>query len=312
MTRRLPIGPTLTADDRSALGLDSAITRRDFIGATLVGSGALLLGAPGLSTAQERTADWNGNPGIGDYARSNGNVASVVDAAHGVRDGRYEAAIPGAPVVDEPYDLIIVGGGFAGLIAAYDFRKARPNGRCLVIENHPVFGGEAKHNQMEVDGVTLTGPQGSNDAIVPRADNAYSHVAELWDEIGMPRTYDFVAPAGAVASLKFARDNYDPMYWNEESASLGYYFDTPFASKRAWVVDPWKDDLRRAPIPAETRRSWVAWKKHTPALMRGDEAATDRWLDSMSYGDLIVRELGLSREVFRLSDPLVALSLIHI
>jgi hypothetical protein len=39
---------------------------------------------------------------------------------------------------------------------------------------------------------------------------------------------------------------------------------------------------------------------------RGDEASTNRWLDSMSYGDLIVKEMGLSSEVFRLSDPLVA------
>src|SRR5580704_826276 len=122
----------------------------------------------------------------------------------------------------------------------------------------------------------------------------------------MPRSYDFVAPAGTAASLKFARDHYNPMYWNEDVSSLGYYFDKPFASKRAWVVDPWSDDLRRAPISPETRRSWLQWKKHTPVLTHGDEAATNRWLDSMSYGDLIVRELGLSKDVFRLSDPLVA------
>ena len=72
------------------------------------------------------------------------------------------------------------------------------------------------------------------------------------------------------------------------------------------MVDPWSDDLARAPIPAEVRRDWLAWKKHAPVLTHGDEASTDRWLDSMSYGDLIVRELGLSRQVFRLSDPLVA------
>jgi spermidine dehydrogenase len=292
--------------DRRSLGLNTPITRRDFIGATLVGSGAMLLGAPPPVRAQSLTAQWNGYAGVGDYARSNGNIASVVNAAHGVRDGIYEARIATAPVVDELYDLIIVGGGFAGLIAAYEFRKAHPTGRCLVLENHPVFGGEAKQNQILVDGVMLTGPQGSNDAVVPRADNSYAHVVGLWDEIGMPRSYDYIDPTGAAASLKFARDNYDPMYWNEDAASLGYFFDRPFAAKQAWVIDPWSDDLRRAPISPDVRRNWVQWKKHSPVLTHGDEASTDRWLDSMSYGDLIVRELGLSKDVFRLSDPLVA------
>ena len=293
-------------DDARSLGLHSAITRRDFIGATLVGSGALLLGAAPPAEAQGLTSAWNGYAGVGDYARSNGNVASVVNAAHALRDGLYEAGIESAPLVDDVYDLVIVGGGFAGLIAAYEFRKQRPNGRCLVIDNHPVFGGEAKQNQMVVDGVMLTGPQGSNGAIVPSADNSYAHVSGLWDEIGMPRTFQWVDPTGSAAKLKFARDHYEPMYWNEDASSLGYFFDRPFASRAGWVVDPWSDDLRRAPLSLEARRSWVQWKKHTPILTRGDEDATNRWLDTMSYGDLIVRELGLSKDVFRLSDPLLA------
>ncbi len=63
---------------------------------------------------------------------------------------------------------------------------------------------------MVVDGITLTGPQGSNDAIVPRADNNYAHVAGLWDELGMPRSYEFLNATGAAAAVKFARDNYNP------------------------------------------------------------------------------------------------------
>lgn len=301
--------PHRTLSQRSAarsLGLDRNITRRDFVGATLIGTGAILLGAPAPAFAQGLSSSWNGYAGIGDYSRSNGNIASVVNAAHGIRDGIYEAKIESATQLDEIYDLIIVGGGFAGIIAAYEFNKARPNARCLVLDNHPVFGGEAKQNQMLVDGVLLTGPQGSNDAVVPGADNNYAHVAGLWDEIGMPRSYDFVAPSGTASSLKFARDHYDPMYWNEDASTLGYYFDKPFASKRAWVIDPWSDDLRRAPISAAARHSWLQWKRHTPIQTHGDEAATNRWLDSMTYGDLIVRELGLSKDVFRLADPLVA------
>lgn len=287
------------------LGLDTPITRRDFVGAALIGSGAMLLGAPPPSRAQGLTAQWNGYAGIGDYARANGNVASVVNAAHGVRDGIYESRLSSAEKVDEPYDLIIVGGGFAGIIAAYEFHKAHPHGRCLVLDNQPVFGGEAKQNQMRIDGVMLTGPQGSNGAVVPRPDNTYAHVVGLWDEIGLPRSFDWVEPTGAAASLRFARDHYDPMYWNEDQTSLGYFFNRPFASKKAWVVDPWLDDLRRAPLSPDVRRNWLEWK-HAPVLAHGDEGATDRWLDSMSYGDLIVRELGLSKDVFRLSDPLVA------
>src|SRR3569832_1323150 len=133
------------------------ITRRDFIGATLIGSGAMLLGTPPPGNAQGLTSDWNGYAGIGDYARSNNNVASVVNAAHGVRDGIYEKNIASAIPVDEPYDLVIVGGGFSGIIAAYEFHKAQPNNRCLVLDNHPVFGGEAKQNQMLVDGVVFLG-----------------------------------------------------------------------------------------------------------------------------------------------------------
>ena len=76
----------MSEKDRS-LGMDAPITRRDFLGATLIGSGAMLLGTPPPANAQGLTSDWNGYAGIGDYARSNGNVASVVNAAHGVRDG---------------------------------------------------------------------------------------------------------------------------------------------------------------------------------------------------------------------------------
>lgn len=94
--------------DARLLGLHVPITRWDFNGATLIGSGAVLLGATTPADALGLASEWNGYAGVGDYARSNGNVAAVVNAAHGVRDGLYEARHAAAPLVDESYDLIIV------------------------------------------------------------------------------------------------------------------------------------------------------------------------------------------------------------
>ncbi len=60
--------------------------------------------------------------------------------------------------------MVIIGGGFSGIGAAYEFYKKYGNTKkCLILENHPVFGGEAKQNEFDVDGYKLYGPQGSND-----------------------------------------------------------------------------------------------------------------------------------------------------
>ncbi len=77
--------------------MDSSITRRDFLGSTLLGAGAALL--DGLTPAQLLGAtgedDWTGYGGIGDYRHSNGNTLGVLQAGHRVRDGR---TVPFRPI----------------------------------------------------------------------------------------------------------------------------------------------------------------------------------------------------------------------
>src|ERR1700704_3735911 len=84
--------PNAAGDEK--LGASTEITRRDFVGSALLGSGSVLLGMASpaaLRTAAAQTtqlsmtglgADWTGPGGIGDYARSKGNTAEVVNAAH--------------------------------------------------------------------------------------------------------------------------------------------------------------------------------------------------------------------------------------
>ena len=97
-----------------------------------------------------------GYGGVGDYATSNGNVAAVREAAHLIRDGLTQAMMPEVGDTGEEYDMVIIGGGFSGIGAAYQFHKKHGTAKkCLILENHPVFGGEAKQNEFEVHGYKL-------------------------------------------------------------------------------------------------------------------------------------------------------------
>ena len=62
----------------------------------------------------------------------------------------------------EIFDCVVVGGGISGLAAALIFQRHAGSGKtCLVLDNHPIFGGEAKRNEFFVDGHRLIAHQGS-------------------------------------------------------------------------------------------------------------------------------------------------------
>ena len=129
-------------------GSATEITRRDFVGNTLLGSGAALLTAGSPLSVMAMGKDgrpefklgnsmplplnqldkgWTGYGGEGDYASANGNTHAVVNAAHTFRNGDFEERVAGATDSGEEYDLVVVGAGFAGCTAAYTFLKAKPD-----------------------------------------------------------------------------------------------------------------------------------------------------------------------------------------
>jgi spermidine dehydrogenase len=135
-------------------------TRRDFLNGTLLASGAALVSAvcPFQLMAAE---DWNGESGIGDYAGANGNTYQVMADGHVIRDHSFDRTKPAIEETGESYDCVIVGGGISGLAAALFYKRAAGARRsCLVLENHPIFGGEAKRNEFNVDGQRLIASQG--------------------------------------------------------------------------------------------------------------------------------------------------------
>ena len=328
------------------LGLDRSITRRDFLyglpalagllAACRVERPAADTGAPTRATAgpppgaADLGPDWYGPGGVGDYALSHGNTPDVLKAAHGLRDGRFDALVAGAADTGETYDLVIVGGGFAGLAAAHHFRRLDGAGRCLILDNHPIFGGEAKRNEFLVDGHRLVGPQGSNDfAVSPETGGPEDYFTAL----GLPRAYEYLEPEGAAAGMRLPLDNYAFLHWKAEAFDVGYRFgdsgdgDTtmvfgspPMASGllrnggRGWGRDPWSAASIAArwsePLGGAVARWLDTSAEETAAFRRGradrPEGEIGPWLDAMTVKQYYEQALGLPPDITAYVDPILA------
>jgi spermidine dehydrogenase len=287
------------------LGLDVPITRRDFLNATLLASGAALLDAKAPLLAQTPTGTnpaWEGPGGVGDYARSHGNMWATVSAAHDLRDGKFgDAARKRATDTGERYDLIVVGGGISGLGAAAFFQKLK-GGRTLVLDNHPMAGGEAKRNEFDVDGVRLIGPQGSND-FGTRLPPGW--VGEYWKDLGLPYgndAFEHQAWGPGVTPLEISRENYYFQLWGDVFASHGFFFREPNGSLRL-VKDAFGAGFNETPWSERLRADFVRWRS-SPRVYEGNDLP--RWLDAMTYEELLVRHLGLDPAVARYADPILA------
>jgi spermidine dehydrogenase len=284
-----------------ALGMESGITRRDFLNGTLLGSGALLLNSASpvrllAATAATRSDDdWTGYGGVGDYANSNGNTAAVLEAGHQIRDGVFEN-LP-ADVIDtgESYDCAIVGGGISGLAAALIFQRKAGDGKtCLVLDNHPIFGGEAKRNEFLVDGHRLIGHQGSALFWPPYP---HSFMARFYESIGLKtQRLEYQKWAGPAPEIALERTPYIG------SAPYGLYFGAKFGQAQGvWVTDPWGKKLEGAPISAKVREELLRHQSPDAPPQkpqyRGD--AISRRLDTMTLEDHLMESYGISRETVR-------------
>jgi spermidine dehydrogenase len=291
--------------------MDRDITRRDFLGATLLGTGAMLLNMPAPIRGRLReqqdgmiVPDWGSYGGVGDYANSYGNTETVLRAAHAVRTGAYRVLSDDVVDTGETYDLVIVGGGFSGLGAAYEFkRQAAPGQTCLVLDNHPIFGGEAKRNEFVVDGMRLIGPQGSNGTVAPRSRVDVIH--EFHADLGIPMSFQFQDwDAERFKPLEFARENYGFMLWGDASENNGYFFDETHGTKPAWTRDIWRNGMDGTPWSEDQRRDLLAWRRNTERPHTGSDF--ERWLDSMTLQQYVEDVLGHGPHVSEFLHPIVA------
>jgi spermidine dehydrogenase len=276
------------------------ITRRDFVNGVLVGSGASLLNP--VSFAAGATDTFTGYGGVGDYAKCNGNTWKVVESAHRIRDGRYTAAALATAKDHGEFDVVIVGGGIAGLSAAHYFAKATSNQQhALILENHPVLGGEARQNEFEIDGQRLLGPQGSNDYLVPIKGDGSTGDA-FFEEFSIPRQYDWQPWDASLKPIRFVKDN--ASNWDgfqEQQFDVGYYFRTGPKGDPVWLRNIWQNKLTETPWDAAARRDLLRWRAATDPI----DEAKKRHLDSMSYKTYLEKVCGYDPAVTEFVEPFV-------
>ncbi len=280
-----------------------SITRRDFLNGALLGAGALLLELPApLRLFAQSQSDYDFS-GIGDYVLSNGNTDTVIKAFMAIEKGDYTSLIQDAINAGETYDLVIVGGGLSGLGAAYEFNKSSSKkAKCLILENHPIFGGAAKRNEFMVQGERLIGPQASNAFGV--IDRPGIPGYDIYSELGIPTEFEYAEFPSQLKPLDFDTTNFGYRLWFD-SKSIGHYYpsqeqDTP----GRWAAGFWENRLAGTPYSEKVRNDFLRWRNITDRQYDGDDYG--RWLDSMTYKHYLEKILKLDPELTRYADPVLA------
>lgn len=143
------------------------ISRRDFLNGVLIASGGLAVSesAPLRALAKEFRGIQGscGDDLVADDPRlaRGGNRPSTFNVAHWLRDRRLSFSASGVtlapgcdgeegefPNLDDPteFDVIVAGGGLAGLSAAFYLLRRRPGTRILLLEANQYVGGNASYD----------------------------------------------------------------------------------------------------------------------------------------------------------------------
>jgi spermidine dehydrogenase len=277
------------------LGIHQPICRRDFLNSTLLAAGGVLLGSLTPQQLLAASDDWTGYGGIGDYANSNGNTLEVMNAGHQIRDGILESLPPDTVDTGEVFDCVVVGGGVSGLSAAVFFQTyAGPKLTCLVLDDHPVFGGEAKRNEFLVDGQRIMGPQGADHFQVPLPR---SFLARFFELIGLNwREFEYQKWNSSSPEIPLGNS------FEDAKDPIGFYFGAKFGHQPGmWLIDPWKKRLQGAPIPEKMRSELLKYNEKQssglPFAYPGDEKS--RQLDSVTMERYLMDTYDLSRETIQ-------------
>jgi spermidine dehydrogenase len=266
------------------LGMNRAITRRDFLNGVAIGVGGTLvggaLGAENLLAAAalhdyapEKAANYYPPALTG----MRGNHDGTFTFAHRLRDGESWDSDGAAAKTGETYDLVVVGGGISGLAAAYFYRKsAGPSARILILDNHDDFGGHAKRNEFRTSGRTVLSYGGTQSIESP---GNYSDVAKgLIKEIGIETEQFYKAYDQKLYAKMGTAAFFDKETFGEDRLITGMN------------ATPWPEFLAKAPLSdvakQDIARVYAERVDYFPGLSKEEKRAK---LAKISYADYLTK-----------------------
>ncbi|HKW26749.1 MAG TPA: NAD(P)/FAD-dependent oxidoreductase [Terriglobales bacterium] len=279
--------------DRAAydryLGMDRAITRRDFLNGMAVAIGASLLPGNALGTGEAPEAQNRADYYPPTLTGMRGSHPGSFEIAHSLRDGTFWQHAAKPQDTGESYDLVVVGGGISGLAAAHFFReRGGRDAHILILENHDDFGGHARRNEFHMGGrLQLT----NGGTMLIDSPTPYSRQAD-----GLLKKLGIDPPKLA------ARYNDEKLY-NSLGLRPAIFFDEEtFGEDRLVAGEPggnwqdgsiegptWKEFLARTPLAPQVQRDieriQEARVDYMPLLTSAEKK--DR-LSRMSYKDFLL------------------------
>ena len=288
----------MTKPSDKKLGMQRAITRRDFVQGAAVATGAALqtgaLGLPNIATASTSVgATVQGTMAV-DYppikTGMRGSHPGAYEIAHSLaRDG---ATFPKPEADDEHYDLVVVGAGISGLAAAHYYQKRfGPNSKILLLENHDDFGGHAKRNEFHQSGDMVLSLGGTHNLEWWKfSETVNAFMAEYGvDYEAMRKQMNFA----------YGRDaaNGQAMWFDE--ATYGVNRLVTHFNLSAKLTSEKIDEI---PISDAGRESLKRFYDSEPRLEEWTEAKAEDILSSISYPDFLRQYGGLTEDAVQLFD----------
>ena len=288
----------MTKPSDKRLGMQRAITRRDFVQGAAVAAGAALqagaLGSSGLANASAAVSAGAQRMTIADYppvkTGMRGSHPGAYEIAHALaRDG---AKFPEPKSTEEHYDLIVVGAGISGLAAAHYYQKRfGADSKILLLENHDDFGGHAKRNEFHQSGEMVLSLGGTHNLewwSFSKTVNAFMQEHGV-DCKGMRKQMEFAYGRDAPNS---------PAMWFDETTYGVNRLVTNFNLSAKLTTE----DIDKIPISDAGRDSLKRFYDSAPSLEDWTEAKAEDLLSSISYPDFLRQYGGLTEDAVQLFD----------